>query len=497
MKIKKFLAIGTLSVMSILTNAQASGIPITNEEINQVKTTFEATLNNLEESKNTTLDSSLYTVKPNIKVTLVFPETDLTGKNYDKIISFYKTNEGSQTLSSNDRMIAEGTDSYVFFREIFSERIKNIVDADVKIRPAGGELYRVNNECLVNVYVEKDGSSLRVTSGKDVLKMTELQNPEQIKMNQKILLAHESGHCEFSMIQNPIMIPGKSDKVNQELSYILRDQVHDNTMRNISYMSLLNENYADISAAYALIKEYGTDNADLNYVLNAFLIQRQDNYFNRHLDTHFTHISLHNALDTHNIQKMLTIEDPQEMQQFILSIANKGVLQLAADSREIEYEIFNKDNFSYGIIQSMANIVIEEYAAQTPRENVITMWEDSIQRGLSYEIGKNILELKKFDKSNIADYFVNTLEFVLQTDPSDFVIKNSDAKKLQKAYETIEEMRGPVLEYRQSIQSAHNLGVNFYKSHQKTMDKDEVKTQMSALRILAYVQNKSKNQPIN
>lgn len=493
MKIKKFIMIGATVIIAALSHAQAQEVPITDQEINAVKNVYEKAINNFESSKEHTLSYPIYTIKPNIKTTLVFPDSNLQGENYDKIISFYKTHEGEQILTANGKTISEGTDSYIAFKHMFTDRVNKIIDTDIKIRPAGGDQYRADNVCQVNVYIEKDGVSLRLTNTADIIELTKIQNDEQLTMNQKFLLAHESGHCEFSTIQNPIIIPGKTEEVNNKLSHVLRDQIHDNTLNNISYMSLLNENYADISAAYALIKEYGQNNKNLDYILNSFIIQRQDNYFVTPLDTHFTHFSLHEALKQENIDKMLNIQNSEDMRKFILTIANKGVLQVAADNPTIEKEIFNKENFSYGIVQSMTNIIFSNYVKSSLKEKVITIWEDSIERGLSYEVAQNILDKQNFEQDNIREYFVNAMDFALKTKTSDFQLDKNDIKKINQAYQTVEEMREIVLEYRKAITLADNVAVNVYKSHQASMDKNNVIKQMTLLRNSIHLQKKSQN----
>lgn len=493
MKFKKFITIGAFSVLSSLsTMSSQAGIPLTDAEIKAVQTTLENTKQSMEDSLESHLSTPFFNERPNIKMSLVFDTRDLNKEEVQKFISI---NKEAHKLSSST--MSDDTNTGFNLRKIIQDKIKDGLIEEVIFRPPGAEFYREGNECRINFFINTQGKALELTPNKEILDITKLNNDEQIAIAQKFLLLHEQAHCEFGNIQHPVMIPGKSSKLNKELSHLLRDQVVDNFGNNIGYMALLNENYADISATFALSREYGADNPNLKYVLNAIKIQRQDNYFYRDKDTHFSHMGINEAVKSENVQKMLTIKTNEEMNDFMLKMANKSVLTVMADNPTIEESVFDKENFSNGVLQNTLEIIIGEYS-KTQVPNIAlntfnrTLWADDIKRGFSYEFAEDILKSQNFDKSDMQEYYKNSLNFAQNL--FDYKMNYWQERRFNNAHKTIFEMQDYVQSLKKEIQDKINPEVNQYLSHQKTMDVSAARKQMIILRSAVYTEkSKQKN----
>jgi hypothetical protein len=67
-------------------------------------------------------------------------------------------------------------------------------------------------------------------------------------------------------------------------------------------MNTLNESYADVSAMMALIKEYGKDDKDLQFVLKSIGTQRHEAYINAGAESHDTHVAIRKLLTQENLE---------------------------------------------------------------------------------------------------------------------------------------------------------------------------------------------------
>lgn len=249
---------------------------------------------------------------------------------------------------------------------------------------------RINNECNVNLVYNENGNLHNLTHEKSILKATKFQNATQHEIANKFAALHEHHHCEFTNMNEPVRAFGKDAQFNKNLNFLLKDQM--GMPSQASYMSVLNENYADTGAALSLIKEYGANNPDLDYVLKALKTQRHSTYFSNPQESHITHFSLDQIFSPEVRNKLDTIKDAQEFQNLALDISNKGVQQIFAEQPQFANRVLSGQY----IFDSTELVVRKEiYKKSMPENELKTIPVDnnaiSVEHGLTHEIADKAL----------------------------------------------------------------------------------------------------------
>lgn len=254
-------------------------------------------------------------------------------------------------------------------------------------------LSRLANGCHIFLDFNKNGL-IDITENSRVLSHIHLENDTQIKMFEQFVALHEHYHCEFGHIESPVLLDGKDQNFNQKLNYILKDQFSFSNVSQFSYIDTLNENFADVSAVIALIKEYGENNSDLLSTIYSISLQRHAQYFESPNDSHITHFSLLMLLEHDNIEKILHIKNMNEFQQLALSISNKGVQQFMQYNQAATSNFTFFDSIYDSVLSQAINLIRYESMSEQEKKKSsfsINPWKEQIQRGLSFDMAQNAI----------------------------------------------------------------------------------------------------------
>lgn len=287
----------------------------------------------------------------------------------------------------------------------------------------------INNICKVTLSFDDKGNVPALTEGEEILSVTKFQNENQKKIAQQFIALHEQFHCEFTTIENPIVIFGESESFNKKINYLLKDQVSAAFFKKVSYIDTLNENFADTSAALALVKQYGADNPDLNYVLKALTTQRHDAYFANDYDTHASHFSLESALSKDNLEKLKNANDNATFKQLSLNIANYGVQQIMSHKPQVAEVMTSMDSIKFSaFIDTMRLIHYESANEETRKTLPLSPWKKEIKNGFAFELAKNMIEGEDFISKEF--YRPDGIEGRYNADLYDYAMKLTETKKM-------------------------------------------------------------------
>lgn len=263
----------------------------------------------------------------------------------------------------------------------------------------------IANACKVTLVFDKDGNSPKLSSEESILKTTEFKNEKQKEIMREFIALHESFHCEFANIENPIKIEGKSSDFNKKINHYLKEMytIPIAGVGQIGYIDNLNENFADIAATGLLIKKYGEDNPDLKYVLNANKTQRHAQYFDNDLSSHHTHIGLNKSLSKENIDKLKNAIDGEEFKEIALKIANKSIQQLMTQRKDLTDEMLSEKAFFMGMTVSLIRYMNYNLAddKQKKEYQLDTNWKDGITRGFHAQFTREILSVNTIKDSKL------------------------------------------------------------------------------------------------
>lgn len=259
-------------------------------------------------------------------------------------------------------------------------------------------------KCDISLVYDDQGGVEALTDDVNTLIKTELQNLEQKKIAQQFIALHEQFHCEFNKISIPVLIDSDNIEFNKQVSYIFRDQKSPFN-EPITYLDILNENFADTSAAMALIQQYGKNNENLLYVLNSLETQRHNKYYTNNEGVHFTHFSLEEVLEEKRLNLISNNLTPSEFQQLALTISNKGVLQVLANRPILAERVFSTDNIVRGVFVNILAIITYENSPLEKKKNIYNnIWGDNVPQGLAVDIAKDLL---KNEATNHVQFFDN------------------------------------------------------------------------------------------
>lgn len=267
----------------------------------------------------------------------------------------------------------------------------------------------VANQCKIILAFDQNGYAPILSTEKSIIEVTEFKNEKQKEMMREFIILHESFHCEFANIENPIQIEGKSLDFNKKINYYLKEMntIPIENIGHLGYIDTLAENFSDIAAIAILGKKYGQEDKDLQYVFNAIKVQRHAEYFNYSFDSHFTHIGVEKALNRDNLDKLINSQNGNELKDIVLELANKSVQQLMTQRKEMTDGMFSENAFNVGIMTSLMRYV-NYHVATNKQKNMYTLdndWKDHVTRGFNAQFARGILKPEEIKQLEL-DFFV-------------------------------------------------------------------------------------------
>jgi len=267
------------------------------------------------------------------------------------------------------------------------------------------DLERVGNICKMRLTFDEKGNIPFLGKGDEIKIATQLKNERQKEIARQFVALHEQSHCEFSAIENPIKIKGESHEYEQKMGHYLKDldalYLGFGESTKLSYIKTINESYADVSAMVALIKEYGKDDKDLQYVLKSIGTQRHEAYLNVGAESHDTHVAIRKLLTSENLSKIDSINTQKEFRDFVLTIANDGVQTLLTQRPEFAKESLTKENLDISIVTHMMRIIKHETLDN--KKGSPSVFKDGVENGLSFLLAKEILKDVDYSKYNFDE----------------------------------------------------------------------------------------------
>lgn len=257
----------------------------------------------------------------------------------------------------------------------------------------------VNNTCQLNIVFDDNGN-LPAFNDEKIINILQFKNAIQKRMAQEFLSLHEQYHCEFRNINEPIIAQGQNIDFNKKINFILKEDISYAALNKIAYIDLLNENFADVSAMFSLIKRYGMNDSNLIFVLNSFVALRHYEYFYNDIDIHFSYFSMKDALSPFNINKVLSIfnnsnnklEVKNAIQQLALEICNNGIGTLLSNKPILVEFVFPDTPIVKDIYINTLQLVIRESIDSNIKESVIiNPWSSNVERGYTFTIAQNLI----------------------------------------------------------------------------------------------------------
>jgi hypothetical protein len=272
-------------------------------------------------------------------------------------------------------------------------------DYALHISGAENQQGRVGNECVINIVFDKKGNI------DDLFSKMSLQNDKQREIAQKFVTLHEHFHCEFSKIDKPVIAFGKDAEFQNNINYILKEQVSIPLVEKISYVDILNENYADAGAAMALLKEYGVKDKDINYVIKSIIETRKEGYAEQRIDSHFSQVSLEKTLSEENIKK-LESADGKEFHKILLNIANEGTQDVMGNHAKLA-QSFDSSEHAILSIQSkvLHTIFLKTFTPDELKSEkiIVSNLAPNVAHGMSYDFAQ--MSLEGIDLNKLAKDF--------------------------------------------------------------------------------------------
>lgn len=361
-----------------------------------------------------------------------------------------------------------------------------------------------NDACHINVTYDDKGNMVPLEEASDNLfQSIQFENQQQREMAQEFILLHESYHCEFAKVDNPIRISGKSEDFNQKLNYALKDQITAIPAQKVSYIDTLNETFADVGASLMMQMKYGKDEAtkkDFMFVMDVVKTERHSSYFQQTYDPHMTHFALDHVFDQENIERLEKISqniktqpdliNAKELRDLSFDIANKGTLELAANNEKMREAMLSPDALTAGVIANTAAMVVQKDGPEDLKKDLVfhSGFASNVSSGLSYDLGKEIA--KEIDGS---EYFTKDGKATnklgnMQSDISNVV--NSEKMSTQ--------MKEQFKQSKEDIKELVNYAVNTYTPSNfdmvkinESLNKDVVSSKIAAMRASFAKRNPS------
>lgn len=212
---------------------------------------------------------------------------------------------------------------------------------------------RADGTCDVHIGLSHDGHVLSLGHHKDVIDLASPQNLQQIKYNNEFIGLHESSHCEFKTILEPILVKGNTE-VQKQINYFYKYSSSPDT--NLDIYHAIGENFADVYSAIQMIKKHGI-NDDLLHVIKAKQFERHDlALFAGSKDSvrsHHTSFSLGEVLQPEMLKQIQATDNVDALKDLALSIANHGVHKAMNTNENGIHQAMNLENIITGTITAV------------------------------------------------------------------------------------------------------------------------------------------------
>lgn len=253
-----------------------------------------------------------------------------------------------------------------------------------------------NNDCTINLVFDDEGNIPHLDEAAQSLHKLQLKNKNQIMLAQQFVALHESFHCEFRSINEPIVVQGKDRDFNKKINYLLKDEVTHALLNKIAYIDLLNENFADVAATLAMIKQYGVDNQDVNDVINTIILLRHIDYIRDEVDIHFSHFSMQDAFSKNTFSELSNINPNSfnsDFKNLALKISNNGTFKVISNKKALYNYVFTNNPIPTAIYLNVLQLVIRGSIDSNVKEVVIiNPWLNNVERGFSFVTADKIVQ---------------------------------------------------------------------------------------------------------
>ena len=352
----------------------------------------------------------------------------------------------------------------------------------------------VSNQCQIVLAFDHNGYAPTLSQEKEIIEATSFKNEIQKEMMREFIILHENFHCEFANIENPIYLENKPKEFNEKINYYLKemDTIPIEGLGQLGYIDTLAENFSDISAIALLIKKYGQENKDLQYVIKSIQIQRHAEYLTSSFDSHFTHIGIEKALSRDSLLKLINSNNGEEFKEIVLSISNKSVQKLMFQRKEMTERMFSENAFNTAIMTSFMKY-INYNLANDKQKNIYSLdnnWKNGITRGFNAQFARSILsteDIKQLDLSfyspgAITSQVKKTISFV-----SDLV-KEPEVQQLMN--DKYKDFSIYMKEFKSTIYKQNQITINNFDGN----NKEQVENKISTLKTkLSKTVNENKN----
>lgn len=288
---------------------------------------------------------------------LISSSTIMDNKN-DEIAEIYL----KQNISQNINKIIKEQHNKGFLKanpHISFEIIKPTIvfnDEEQKfeeVTPLNSMAYMFFNKCMIHLTYDKYGNAPQVSNSKIIDKIIKFSNESQRRIYGELVALHEGFHCEFPKIKLPVKLQGKEkdNTFNEKINYYFNEISDNRKSHSIDYLETLNETFADIATVGVLLKKYGDNNEDLQYVLKTLEVQRHASYFSTEMDNHYSHFGLKILTNTQYKKDLINEQNVDKFIDLSLQIANMSVQQLMVNRADIQSAML-KHNI---VISSLVN----------------------------------------------------------------------------------------------------------------------------------------------
>lgn len=298
--------------------------------------------------------------------------------------------------------------------------------------------HREGGTCKVALSFDEKGGVPYLGMDDELKNMTSLKNEDQKEYMRQFIALHEHFHCEFSNIQKPIQFKDKSWFFNNKINKTLKDVTPMITgwgPNYSSYMDTLNESFADVSAKMALMKQYGTENKDLMYVLKVIETQRHDNYLERSTDTHFTNFALEELKKPENLKRVQDVNSGSDFRNLALEFANTGAEKLLLDKEDLAKGMFSPEAFKNSLMVE----TMREVKLHLTTEGVVEPhWNKNLEMGYIQEIAQKVtkdIDYSKLDKKmDNADLYDFARKRIMEDQGSEIDSRFNQYKELTEEF---------------------------------------------------------------
>lgn len=380
--------------------------------------------------------------------------------------------------------------------------------ADVKKMVIDGEEYEflpnldenvaqiARNFCKVTVTFDKNGNTLNLSGNYELKEITNFTNETQKKIMREFIALHEVFHCELANIENPIVVEGQTKEFNKKLNYYIKD-IQSETDKNekVSYFGTLSETFGDIGAIGLLLKRYGQDNEDLNFVIKSVHAQRYVGYFNTESDTHFTHVAIGNTLNEDVARKLIQTPDAETFREEVLKISNQAVQQLITQRKDLAKTMFSTDKLESSIkFHIVHEIINKSKDLNLPLEIMQKFRVESKEHGFVRNLSNQFLQ-----DEDISDFKNTKVDFDKEEDKSikiaNKLLKYSKELYSDKKYDILynnqlKEYENITKEFKRIIFQQNESKINFFDSKPK---KSDVANRMLMIKAKFLDSNKNNN----